>query len=241
MLWVNLIMDTLAALALATDPPSNELLTRMPYSRKERIIMPTMWRFVILNSLFQILVNTIILFKGPDLFDVENQIGEFKEHGEDGNIDRTHYTIFFNVFLFLTIFNFFNARTLKKSDINPFTNLCTNPMFVIIVFSLFVLQVLVVQLGGEVFKLTPLSVQQHIVCMLIGSLSLLFNIIYKTVIPEDWMNSISAFHSEERKPYDVDHILRKIFKATVPDMRSLRKSVAVVKNSRKNSAMLYDL
>lgn len=63
-LWVNLIMDTLAALALATEPPSNELLNRMPYSRSEYIINPQMWRNIILNSIYQIVVLVLVLFKG---------------------------------------------------------------------------------------------------------------------------------------------------------------------------------
>lgn len=77
--------------------------------------MPTMWRFIIFNAAFQILICTTILFKGDDIFNVPNQIGQFK-HGEHGGgpIDRSHFTIFFNVFIFLTVFNFFNARTLKK-------------------------------------------------------------------------------------------------------------------------------
>lgn len=118
----------------------------MPYSRKEKIITPLMWRAIILNAAFQIAVCTVILFKGDDIFGVPDQIGAFKHHSVI--IDRRHFTIFFNVFLFLTIFNFFNARTLKREEVNPFANFCINPMFIIIVFSLFVLQVVVVQFGG---------------------------------------------------------------------------------------------
>lgn len=62
MLWVNLIMDTLAALALATEPPSNDLLNRMPYSRSEHIINSQMWRGIVLNSIYQIVVLIVILF-----------------------------------------------------------------------------------------------------------------------------------------------------------------------------------
>lgn len=69
MLWVNLIMDTLAALALATEPPSDDLLLRMPYSRKEEIITPLMWRNIILHSIFQMFILTIVLFM-PGLFGV---------------------------------------------------------------------------------------------------------------------------------------------------------------------------
>ena len=64
MLWINLIMDTLAALALATDPPLDELLTRMPYSRHEYIITPQMWRGIVFNSIYHCIILTIMLFKG---------------------------------------------------------------------------------------------------------------------------------------------------------------------------------
>ena len=74
MLWVNLIMDTLAALALATEPPSEELLLRMPYSRTEEIITPLMWRNIILHALFQMIVLTIVLFM-PELFGVKSSLG----------------------------------------------------------------------------------------------------------------------------------------------------------------------
>ena len=63
-LWINLIMDTLAALALATEPPSDELLKRMPYERNEDIITTQMYRNIVINSSYQILVLCIVLFKG---------------------------------------------------------------------------------------------------------------------------------------------------------------------------------
>ena len=75
MLWVNLIMDTLAALALATEPPSNDLLNRTPYSRKENIINSQMWRGIVLSSVYQIIVLVIILFKGDQIFGVASSVG----------------------------------------------------------------------------------------------------------------------------------------------------------------------
>ena len=64
MLWVNLIMDTLAALALATEPPSDELLKRKPYSRFEGLITADMWRNVLTQGVLQIIILGVILFKG---------------------------------------------------------------------------------------------------------------------------------------------------------------------------------
>lgn len=64
MLWVNLIMDTMASLALATEPPTDELLTRKPYSKFENLITPEMWKNIIMQGLLQIVILGAILFKG---------------------------------------------------------------------------------------------------------------------------------------------------------------------------------
>lgn len=64
MLWVNLIMDTLASLALATEPPTDELLTRKPYSKFENLITPEMWKNIITQGFLQIVVLGAILFRG---------------------------------------------------------------------------------------------------------------------------------------------------------------------------------
>jgi Ca2+ transporting ATPase len=64
MLWVNLIMDTLASLALATEPPSDDLLKRKPYSRFESLITVEMWKNIITQGILQIIILGTILFKG---------------------------------------------------------------------------------------------------------------------------------------------------------------------------------
>jgi magnesium-transporting ATPase (P-type) len=64
MLWVNLIMDTCAALALATEPPSSDLLNRKPYSRNELIVTDYMWRNIVGQALFQIAILVVMLFAG---------------------------------------------------------------------------------------------------------------------------------------------------------------------------------
>ena len=64
MLWVNLIMDTLASLALATELPSDELLKRKPYGRTKPLISKTMWKNIIGHAVYQILVILLLLFQG---------------------------------------------------------------------------------------------------------------------------------------------------------------------------------
>lgn len=77
MLWVNLIMDTLASLALATEPPSDELLKRKPYSKREGLITNQMWKFIISQGLLQIGILGTILFKGTNLYIKALRFSEF--------------------------------------------------------------------------------------------------------------------------------------------------------------------
>jgi magnesium-transporting ATPase (P-type) len=64
MLWVNLIMDTFAALALATEPPAHDVLTRMPYEKDAPIVTEIMWRNVFGHAIYQAVVLLIVLFAG---------------------------------------------------------------------------------------------------------------------------------------------------------------------------------
>lgn len=193
MLWVNLIMDTLAALALATEPPSEELLMRMPYSRSEEIITPLMWRNIILHAIFQMVVLSIVLFM-PQLFGVQSSLGlEMDEWNPESGL---HLSIFFDVFVFLQVFNFFNARKLKKNEINICTDIGDNYLFILIVIGIFVCQLFIVEFGGKALKLVPLTMQQHLVCILIGALSIVWGIIIKTLIPEGVLNSIHLLREE---------------------------------------------
>jgi magnesium-transporting ATPase (P-type) len=67
MLWVNLIMDTLAALALATEPPSDDLLLQKPYARNDQIVTPVMWRNIVGQALYQATTLIVLLFAGGDI------------------------------------------------------------------------------------------------------------------------------------------------------------------------------
>jgi len=153
MLWVNLIMDTLASLALATEPPSDELLLRKPYSRFESLITANMWKNIICQGLFQILVLGTILFRGPQIFGIPSSIGVKDWNDETGK----HYSIFFNVFVLFQIFNEINARKLKHSEINVFKNFFNNPMFIIILILTIVIQLTIVKFGGKSLKTVELT------------------------------------------------------------------------------------
>lgn len=154
MLWVNLIMDTMAALALATEPPSEELLKRKPYGRTEYIITPLMWRNIICQAVFQLIVLNIVLFLGDEIFGVPNQIGIDAWTFENGK----HFTLFFSIFVFMQVFNEINARKLKREEINVFEGFFNNPLFLFIVLGTIIVHICLVELGGRAIQCSPLTV-----------------------------------------------------------------------------------
>lgn len=105
MLWINLIMDTLASLALATEVPTEELLQRKPYGRKKSLISRTMVKNIVLHAAYQLVVLMVFLFKGPAIFGIPSGL-----HAPLFAPPSVHFTIIFNTFVMMTLFNEFNAR-----------------------------------------------------------------------------------------------------------------------------------
>lgn len=158
MLWVNMIMDSLGALALGTEPPSLDLLQRLPYKRNASLISRVMWRNIIIQSLFQIAILGYTLTNGHEHFGVTK-----------GSIE--HYTVVFNLFVFLQIFNQFNARSIGN-DFDVFKGLFRNRIFLSIVVFTCASQYFLVTYGGSFVKTTPLTQDQWVKTVSLGSLSL---------------------------------------------------------------------
>lgn len=135
LLWVNLIMDSFASLALATEPPTEDLLTRKPYGRTKPLISRTMIRNILGHALFQLIVLFVLVFAADDLFDIE-----------DGYLETTrckptaHSSIVFNTFVMLQLFNEINSRKVH-GERNVFKGITHNPIFLIIMSGTFVVQV----------------------------------------------------------------------------------------------------
>lgn len=158
MLWVNMIMDTMGALALGTEPPSLTLLDRKPYKRNASLISNKMLRNILCQFLFQIGLLTYLLQVGYQDFDTV--------YGS-----REHFTVIFNAFVFCQIFNELNARSIGNNP-NIFHGLFENPLFIGIVLFTCVAQYFLVQYGGDFVKTTPLNQDQWIRCIVLGALSL---------------------------------------------------------------------
>jgi P-type Ca2+ transporter type 2B len=153
MLWVNLIMDTCAALALATEPPSNDLLERKPYSRNDLIVTPIMWRNIVGQAIFQAAVLVTMLFAGKQIFGFvyEDSAPFFTVVNETmiPNVDKVkHYTLIFHTFVFMQVFNEINSRKLGEKEYNVFQGFFNNLLFIVVIILTIIVQCLMVQYGG---------------------------------------------------------------------------------------------
>jgi len=128
MLWVNLIMDTLASLALATEPPTEELLNRKPYGRTKSIISALMMRNIICQSLYQLVIMFIILYAGQYFLDVDSTVNQLQSDSRAGRETSAQFTIVFNAFVLMTLFNEINSRKLH-GERNVFKGIFGNPFF----------------------------------------------------------------------------------------------------------------
>jgi len=178
MLWVNLIMDSFASLALATESPDRvKLLNRAPYPKGSSIITKMMLINIITQSIFQICVLNIIIFYGDEMFGVPSD-REF-EHYQWNEVNGYHFTIFFNIFVYLQIFNSINSRKLLKTELNIFSGILGNWLYLVIQLIILSGQVIMVTFGGRALRTHALSFSQHLTCMAIASLSLIVNFLVK--------------------------------------------------------------
>jgi len=161
LLWVNLIMDSFAALALATEPPTDSLLQRPPDNRDAPMITKIMWKHMIGHAIFQSMLLLYLTLSSNG----HAVLGAVENGG------RMHYTGIFNTFVWLNVFNKFNCRKIND-EINIFEGLSESHMSHYIILIIIIGQVLMINYGGDWCQTTPLSLNQWYTNILIGSLSI---------------------------------------------------------------------
>ena len=197
MLWVNLIMDSFASLALATEDPSDSLLNRKPYSRDASILTPMMILNIFSQSFFQIIVLTVIIFYGDYIFGVPSD--RDLEHFTWNNVNGYHFTIFFNIFVYMQVFNSINARKLQKDEYNVFTGILGNWLYLLIQTIILVGQIILVTFGGRAVRTHPLSIRQHCECLLISALTLVWGLFVK-LLPIDVSEKVEQEDDRRKTP-----------------------------------------
>ncbi|KAL2624577.1 hypothetical protein AAZX31_07G003800 [Glycine max] len=138
LLWVNLIMDTLGALALATEPPTDRLMHRSPVGRRESLITNIMWRNLIVQAVYQIAVLLVLNFCGESILPKQDT---------KADAFQVKNTLIFNAFVLCQIFNEFNAR--KPDEMNVFRGVTNNKLFMGIVGVTFILQIIIIEFLGK--------------------------------------------------------------------------------------------
>ncbi|XP_039507884.1 plasma membrane calcium-transporting ATPase 3b isoform X4 [Pimephales promelas] len=175
MLWVNLIMDTFASLALATEPPTEALLLRKPYGRNNPLISLTMMKNILGHGVYQLVIIFTLLFIGEKIFNIDS--------GRNAPLHSPpseHYTIIFNTFVLMQLFNEINARKIH-GERNVFDGIFRNPIFCSIVLGTFGVQIVIVQFGGKPFSCAPLNMEQWLWCLFVGVGELLWGQVIATV------------------------------------------------------------
>lgn len=166
MLWINMVMDTLAGIAFSFEPPLKEYMYEKPKEKNENIINRYMKDEIIFTGAFTALM-CIFFLKSPFIHSI------FR----DSSDDRYLLTAFFGLFIFMGIFNCFNARTHR---LNLFAHLSKNKVFLLIILFILVVQIYLIYYGGDLFRAYGLSPFEFEIMILLSL----------TVVPVDWLRKI---------------------------------------------------
>lgn len=166
MLWINMVMDTLAGLAFSFEPPLLEYMKEKPKKKSEPIINKYMINQILVTGIYSSLVCVLFLKSSfiASLF-----------RPDSGN--KYLYTAFFGLFIFIDIFNSFNARTHR---LNVLANITKNKIFILIISFIIIVQVFLIYYGGTLFRTSGLTLKEFEIMIFFAL----------TVIPFDWLRKL---------------------------------------------------
>lgn len=168
MLWINMIMDTLAGIAFSYEYPSKEYMNEPPKKRDEQIINKYMINSVLVTGSFLSILYLWFL-KSPFTH------GLFRI----GENDKYLMTAFFGLFIFSTVFNAFNARTHR---LNIFANILKNKVFLMVIILISIIEVILIYFGGYIFRTTGLTLVEFEIMIFLSILVIPFDMMRKTIL-----------------------------------------------------------
>ncbi|NXF94033.1 AT2B1 ATPase, partial [Eubucco bourcierii] len=244
MLWVNLIMDTLASLALATEPPTEALLLRKPYGRNKPLISRTMMKNILGHAFYQLVVVFTLLFAGEKIFDIDS--------GRNAPLHAPpseHYTIVFNTFVMMQLFNEINARKIH-GERNVFEGIFNNAIFCSIVLGTFIVQIIIVQFGGKPFSCSELSVEQWLWSIFLGMGTLLWGQLISTIPTSRLKFLKEAGHGTQKEEIpeeelaedveEIDHAERELRRGQILWFRGLNRIQTQIRVVNAFRSSLYE-
>jgi P-type Ca2+ transporter type 2C len=168
MLWVNLIMDTFAAGALASLPPDKTLMKKKPRKKSDFIISSPMRKHILITGIAFIIILMSMLYFMRD---------------SDGIITRYNLTIFFTVFVMLQFWNMFNVKAFTSRR-SAFCGIFKSSGFLIVLAAILLGQIMIVQFGGDVFRTVPLNLKDWLIIIASTSGILLAGEIKRMIIKQ---------------------------------------------------------
>lgn len=168
MLWINIIMDTLAGLAFAGEPPLREYMKEKPKSRREPVLNGRMANQILVTGGYTVLLSIAFL-----------KLDAFTSRFRAADDDIYLLTAFFALFIFCGIFNSFNSRTER---INLLAHLKQNPSFILIMLLVAAVQLLMVYFGGSVFRTGGLTSEELGLVLLLSASVIPVDIIRKIIL-----------------------------------------------------------
>lgn len=188
MLWVNLIMDSFAAMALASLPPNENVMTEKPRKTTDFIISKSMWRGILSVGIVfvVILFGLVQYFKHIDLhsladFSISDYFCNFFNFSKGNGLSAYEMSLFFTIFVMLQFWNMFNAKAFMTGK-SAFANLSQCKGFIAIALVILLGQWIIVTVGGEMFNVVPLALNDWLIIIVatsvvlwVGELIRLFN------------------------------------------------------------------
>lgn len=188
MLWVNLIMDTFAAMALASLPPSHGVMKEKPRSRSSFIISSAMWRDILgTGGLFTALLIGLLCWLGQHEINSLFSIFSASTNLTPGILSPFELSIFFTIFVFLQFWNMFNAKAFMTHRSSFHLKGCQ--WFLFIAAVIFAGQILIVEIGGNFFNVVPIGIMDWVIIIAVTSLVL-------------WMPELFRLFHTQSKPGD---------------------------------------
>ena len=219
LIWINIIMDSLASLALATDPPTPDLLNRLPHMKDENILSKKMTKHIVGQAIYMIIIIMIILFAGEYFIPEENIIVDgiplsyngYVRTGrpadyEGGKTDETlytdaiykkigpsrHFSVLFTTFVFMQIINEWNCRKLHD-EVNIFAGIQHNMLSIIVRLVESVVQAIISQYGNLLFDIYPdgMTWYQWLICIAFALGSFIARLLL-LLVPEDKLKACGS-------------------------------------------------
>ncbi len=207
LLLINLVMDILAALALATEPPHPKILKDKPTKMHDDIFTPVMWRQILGISVYQIVMLLILMIFGQGIYDLPYESSDKFQGTPNSDNKLIHYTMLFNTFMFMQIFNSLNCRKLGINEINIFESFFNNWLYLLIVGVEIAAQIILINYFGFLIRAHELTSDQHAACILLGFGTLIVSTVLKFT-PAAWCDKIPIKMDENVKVDDNDKVMR---------------------------------